>query len=109
MPGLLNDSSVMTCPHGGQVQIVTANTRVQAGGGFAVRSTDTFTIVGCPFVIALVPHPCTQVQWAQPAQKSRVMGDFTLTEASVGLCTAADQSVQGPVSIVSTQAQVSGL
>jgi hypothetical protein len=109
MPGLLNTESVLMCPHGGTVQIVTTNTRVQAGGSFAVLSSDTFIIAGCPFILGLVPHPCVQVQWLQPAERSQVGGEFTLTEASVGLCIAPDQAPQGAVLIVTTQPQVSGL
>jgi hypothetical protein len=108
MPGLLNLSSVMMCPHGGQVQSVTSNTHVRAVGDFMLRQSDTFLIVGCPFFIGPSPHPCTTVQWIEPAASSRVSGDFTLTEASVGLCVAADQAPQGPVSIVMTQPRVSG-
>lgn len=109
MPGLLNMSSVMMCPHGGQVQPITSNSRVQAAADFVLRMSDTFLIAGCPFILALVPHPCTQVQWVQPAARSRVSSDYTLTEASVGLCVAADQSPQGPVVIVVTQPRVAGL
>jgi hypothetical protein len=49
------------------------------------------------------------VQWVQPAAKSKVKGDFTLTESSVGLCVAGDQAAQGTVMIVNTQSKVSGL
>jgi len=108
MSGLLNMSSVMMCPHGGSVQPVSSNTRVQAAGDMVLRSSDTFLIAGCPFVLGVVPHPCMQVQWVQPAAQSQVISDFTLTEASVGLCVAADQSAQGPVTIVFTQPRVSG-
>jgi hypothetical protein len=109
MPGLLNVSSVMMCPHGGQVQAITTNTRTKAGGDFALRQSDTFVIAGCPFILGLVPHPCVQVQWVQPAARSQAVSDFTLTEASVGICVAADQAVQGSVLILATQPQVSGL
>jgi hypothetical protein len=108
MPGLLNASTVMMCPHGGTVTAITSNTQVKAGGDFALRQSDTFLVAGCPFLIVLVPHPCVQVQWVQPAARSQVGGDFTLTEASVGLCVAGDQAVQGTVLIVVTQPQVSG-
>ena len=107
MPGLLNMSSILMCPHGGMVQPITTNARVKAMGDFMLRSSDTFIIAGCPFNV-VVPHPCVQVQWVQPAAKIQVMGDFALTEASVGLCTAADQAVQGPVTIVFTQPRVAG-
>ena len=108
MPGLLNASSVMMCPHGGSVTAVTANSRVKVGGDFALRQSDTFMVAGCPFLIVLVPHPCVQVKWVQPAARSQVAGDFTLTEASVGLCVAGDQAVQGTVQIIVTQPQVRG-
>lgn len=108
MPALLNTASTLMCPHGGTVQIISANTRTQVGGGFAALASDTFVIAGCPFMIGTVPSPCVQVTWVQPAARSSVGGTPTLTEASVGLCAAATQAVQGPVSIVAAQSQVSG-
>jgi hypothetical protein len=109
MAGLLNGSSMLMCPHGGTVTIITSNTRVMAGGDFAVRSSDTFIVVGCPFMLGIIPNPCVQIQWVQPAARSQAMGDFTLTEESVGLCLADDQAVQGTVLIAFTQPQVAGL
>ena len=47
-------------------------------------------------------------RWVQPAARSQVLGDNTLTEDSVGLCVAVDQSVQGTVLITFTQPQVMG-
>ncbi|MDQ6867036.1 MAG: hypothetical protein M3178_00955 [Pseudomonadota bacterium] len=109
MAGLLNQSSVMMCPHGGQVQAVTTNSRTRVAGGFALRQSDTFVIAGCPFFLGPLAHPCVQVQWVQPSAQSQIIDDFTLTEESVGLCVAADQAVQGTVLIVETQPRVSGL
>jgi hypothetical protein len=109
MPGLLNSSSVMMCPHGGMVQATTSNTRAKGAGDFLLRSSDTFLISACPFFLGLVPHPCVQVQWVQPAGRSRAVGDFTLTGASVGLCLAADMAPQGTVILAFTQPRVSGL
>ncbi len=108
MGGLLNSSSVLMCPHGGTVQAVSSNTQVKAGGDFALRSSDTFTIAGCPFSLGPNYHPCVTVQWVQPAMKSQVLSDFTLTENSVGLCLAGDQAPQGTVQVLFTQPQVSG-
>jgi hypothetical protein len=108
MPGLLNLSSMLMCPHGGTVTIVSSNARVMAGGDFVVRSSDTFIIAGCPFILGLIPHPCVMVQWVQPAARSQALGDFNLTEESMGLCVAADQAVQGTVLIILTQPQVAG-
>ena len=109
MAGLLNETSTLQCPHGGTVSIVTSNTRVKGGGDYLARSTDTFIIAGCPFILGLVPHPCVQIQWVQPAARSQVSSDFTLTEESVGLCLADDAAVQGTVLIMFTQPQVAGL
>jgi hypothetical protein len=109
MPGLLNNSSIMMCPHGGTVQPTTSNTRVKAAGDFLLRSSDTFTIAACPFVLGTSPHPCVQVQWVQSDEQSQVMSGLTLSEESVGLCVAADQAVQGTVVIAFTQPRVAGL
>jgi hypothetical protein len=49
-----------------------------------------------------------RVQWVQTALRSKVVQDFALTEASVGLCLAADGAPQGTVLVNSTQAQASG-
>src|SRR5437588_11723757 len=108
MAGLLTMSSVMMCPHGGTVNPITTNTQVQVAGDFVLRSSDTFLIAGCPFVIGVVAHPCVQVQWVQPALRSQVISAFTLTGESLGLCIAPDMAVQGTVIISFTQPQVSG-
>jgi hypothetical protein len=108
MGGLLTDSSVLMCPHGGTVQVVTSDSRVQAASGFVLRSSDTFTIVGCPLNVSGAPHPCATVNWVVPSLRSKAVGDSTLTDASVGLCQAADQAVQGPVQIVVAQPRVTG-
>ena len=108
MPGFLTASSVMMCPHGGTVQATPANGKIQAGGAPMLTAADTFVIAGCPFNVASAPHPCVSIQWVQPATRSTLSGNPTLTEASVGLCVAADQAPQGPVMINSTQASVTG-
>jgi hypothetical protein len=109
MGGLLNTASVLMCPHGGTVSAITSNTRVNAGGSPVVRASDTFIIAGCPFTLPpAVPSPCVSVQWISPDTRSQVMSDFTLSEASVGLCLAATQAPQGTVLITSTQEQVTG-
>jgi len=108
MAGLLTTSSIMQCPHGGMVNVISSDTRVQAVSNFVLRSSDTFTIAGCSFNPGTA-HPCVRVQWVQPSLKSQVTGDFTLTEESVGFCVAADMAVQGIVLINFTQEQGSGL
>src|SRR5262249_8059228 len=106
--GFLTMSSMMLCPHGGQVNPVSMNGRTKAAGDFILRSSDVFLVIGCPFILVLLPHPCVQVQWVVPSTSTQVISDFALTEESVGLCLAADQAPQGPVQIVFTQPRVAG-
>jgi hypothetical protein len=108
MGGLLTTASVMMCPHGGTVSPISSNTRVNAGGSPVLRSSDTFVIAGCPYNIAGAPHPCVSVQWMTTDLRSQVLSDSTLSEASVGMCLAPDQSPQGTVIVMTTQEQVSG-
>jgi hypothetical protein len=109
MGGLLTTASVLMCPHGGTVSIVSSNTQATAGGSPLVRPSDTFIIAGCPFTLpGPVPSPCVSVQWMQPDARSKAGGDFTLSEASVGMCLAATQAPQGTVLINTTQAKVTG-
>jgi len=108
MGNLLTTASSLLCPHGGTVSAVSANTRAKAGD-FVLRSSDTFTIAGCPFTLPSGPHPCMTVQWIVAALRTKVLGDPVLTSDSVGLCNAADQAPQGTVLINSTQTKASGL
>jgi hypothetical protein len=73
-----------------------------------VRETDTFTIAGCTFSTTNGPHPCVRVQWSSHTQHSKVLGGFTLSESSSGMCLAGDQAPQGAVQIVTTQQRVKG-
>jgi len=107
--GFLNMSSLLMCPHGGKVQPISTNTRVKAVGDYMLRTSDTFTITSCTFNVAGMLHPCVKVQWMQPTTRSQVFGDSTLTKDNIGLCVAADQAVQGPVTIAFTQSRVTGV
>ena len=103
----LNISSSLQCPHGGMVQIISANARVKADGAFVALATDQFVIAGCPFQIpvgpAMVPSPCLLVQWLVSDLRTTVNGLPTLSQSSAGLCLNAMQIPQGPVSIANTQ------
>ena len=105
----LNVNSQLQCPHGGQVQIISTNTRTKGGGGFLVTTADTFTVVGCPFQVGTVPSPCIKVQWIVSDMRVKVNGSPTLSQSSTGLCLSAAQVPQGPVSIVNTQANVKSM
>jgi hypothetical protein len=109
MGGLLNTSSVLMCPHGGSVQIVTTNVRAKASGDLIVRASDTFLVAGCPFTVGPALHPCVQVRWVSTAAEAGVAGDFALTTDSVGMCVAADQAVQGTVLVVFTQPRATAM
>ncbi len=108
---LLTTASSLQCPHGGTVTIASSNSKASAGAPLALAN-DTFTIAGCPFQIPVgtgtVPHPCVKVQWTKTNLKTSVNGQSTLSQDSVGLCLAADQAPQGPVSVVQTQPKASG-
>src|SRR4051812_15553685 len=108
---LLTTASSLSCPHGGTVTISSANTKAKGDAALAL-ATDTFTIAGCSFQIPVgvgtVPHPCMTVQWVKPNVRTLVNRTPTLAKDSVGLCLAADQAPQGPVSVSQTQAKVSG-
>lgn len=100
MPPLLTTTATILCPHGGTV-IAQSAAPAKAGQAPVLRTADTFTVAGCAFSTpATGPHPCVTVAWTQPAAAVTVAGDRPLTTASIGLCKAADQAVQG-VAIVS--------
>jgi len=109
----LNTMAALRCPHGGTVTIASANARVAAGGAPLARSSDTFTITGCPFQIpvgpAMVPSPCVRVQWIMPDLRDKTNGSLGLSQGSAGLCLAATQLPQGPVGVVGTQAKASSV
>jgi hypothetical protein len=109
MGQFLTTASTLMCPHGGTVTAITSNTKAKAGGDYILRSSDTFIVAGCPFILVLIPDPCIQVQWVVSALQNTVMDDAVLTTDSVGLCISALGPPAGPVVIASTQAQVSGL
>ena len=98
----------MQCPHGGMANVVNTNTRVKAGGNFALLATDTYTVAGCPLNVAGAPHPCVMIQWTAPSVRVKVGGNPVLLQTSVGLCKAADQLVQGTAIVSGVQTQVKG-
>jgi len=103
-------NTTMQCPHGGQVQLLTTNNKVKADNGFIGTMSDTYTILGCPFQIPgtpPIPSPCIKVQWIKPDLRCKVKGSAIISNTSVGLCLAATQLPQGPVSVVNVQTKVS--
>jgi hypothetical protein len=102
----LTTSSVLMCPHGATIQASTSNTRVKADGAYVLRSSDTFSIAGCPFMTGPTPSPCTQVEWVTEALNNSV-GDKVLTDDSVGMCIGSS-GPQGTVLVQQTQSKAQG-
>jgi hypothetical protein len=109
MGALLTTASSLQCPHGGTVMISTSNSKVKADGAFVARSSDTFSISGCPFNISGSPHPCVRVLWMVTTLRNQAAGGPALAEDSVGLCLAGDSAPQGTVIVASTQTKTKGL
>lgn len=109
MPGfLVHVGATAICPHGGQVSVVSTNSRVLVSGQQAATMGDTYLIAGCAFNISGSPHPCVKVQWLVPASRVLVNGQAVILQTSTGICQSADQTPQGPPNIVTTQMRVRG-
>lgn len=98
MPGpLLHVTAVMTCPHGGQVNIISSNVRVLVNGMPVSTMADQYLIVGCAFTVPPgKPQPCIRVQWTTPAVRVMVNGPPAMLATSVGICMSADGIPAGP-------------
>jgi uncharacterized Zn-binding protein involved in type VI secretion len=106
---LFHIGATAICPHGGQITVVSSNTRVLVSGMPVATIADTSLVAGCAFVLGTTPHPCVTVQWLTPATRVTVNGQPVLLQSSTGLCQSADQTPQGPPTIVSTQTRVGGI
>ena len=108
----LNVNSVLQCPHGGSVQIITANARVKVDNAFAALATDQFIISGCPFQIPIgtgtKPQPCVVATLA-PAPRILINGVAAVVNVGPSVCRSAEQIPQGPASVTVVQTRVSTL
>jgi hypothetical protein len=103
---LLTVASTLQCPHGAAVTIVPANPVVQVAGAPLAMSTDTFIVVGCPFLLPTVPpipSPCITVQWVVTNLVVSAGGSAALDQTSQGICYSALGAPQGLVVVVNTQ------
>lgn len=103
---LFSVGAVAICPHGGQVTAISADARVLASGTPVALVSDQFLVAGCAFAPGGVPQPCVMVQWLTPTVRALVAGQPAITQASAGLCIAANGAPNGPVTVVSTQPRV---
>lgn len=110
MPGfLMQVGTTAICPHGGQMSIITTNTKVLLGGQPATTMSDTFLIGGCAFTIPPgKPQPCVLVKWMTPASRIMIGGKPAILQNSVGLCQSVEQIPQGPPNVIMTQIRVKG-
>lgn len=105
---VLQVGCTIQCPHGGMVTAVATNTRTKTDGAFALLSSDTFTVAGCPFVVGTKPQPCVTVQWTGEARSFQVDGTPVLLQTSFGLCKSAEGLVQGVALVSGVQTKVMG-
>jgi uncharacterized Zn-binding protein involved in type VI secretion len=110
MPGpIVHVGAVAMCPHGGQVTIVSTNTRVLVNGMPAATLGDNYVIAGCAFTVPPgKPQPCVRVQWLVPATRVLINGQPAILQASTGLCQSAEQIPQGPPVVTGVQPRVVG-
>ncbi|MBU1564812.1 MAG: hypothetical protein KJ630_04190 [Proteobacteria bacterium] len=108
MPGKnLTTSAVVICPHGGQAQLMTANTQMTADGSAILLETDVHPVVGCPFSVGSKYSPCVRISWSAGSQRVSINGTPPLVASSIGQCFNAEGAVQGVATIVNTQQRTS--
>jgi uncharacterized Zn-binding protein involved in type VI secretion len=111
VPGTLFQlGSSAICPHGGQVSVVTSNTRVLLNGQPVATMKDTFPVAGCTFSVpGPKPQPCVRVQWIAAATRVLVMGSPPITLTATGLALSVEGIPGGPPTVIRTQLKVSAI
>jgi len=111
MPGFLfHVGATAICPHGGQVQTISTNTRVLVNGMQAATMGDVFLVAGCAFTVPPgKPQPCIKVLWLVPSARILINGQPAILQTSTGLCQSPEQIPQGPPTIIVTQPRVAGM
>jgi|SRR5262245_4778526 len=104
MPGtILTTTSTVTCMHGGQAILLTANTKVMVDGAPALLETDIHPVAGCPFTIGPKYSPCVRIEWTAGAAKVTINGTKVLVRSSIGKCISAEGAPQGIALIMNTE------
>lgn len=110
MPGFLfHVGASAICPHGGQVQVISTNTRVLVNGTPVATMGDQYMVAGCVFTVGPKPQPCIKVQWLVPATRVLINGQPAILQLSTGLCQSAEQIPAGPPTVIATQTRVMGM
>jgi hypothetical protein len=104
MPGqILTTASSITCTHGGQAILFTANARVRVDGAPALLESDIHPVIGCLFYDGSKYSPCIRIEWAAGAGKVTINGRKVLVRSSVGKCLNSQNLPQGIALILNTQ------
>jgi hypothetical protein len=104
---LFHVGATAICPHGGQVAVISSNTRVLVSGMPVATMADTTTVAGCAFTVPPgKPQPCVLVRWLVPAARVLINGQPALLQLSSGLCLSPEQIPQGPPTVIATQPRV---
>ena len=109
MPGnILTTSSTIMCPHGGQANLITTNSKSSANRSLALLESDIHIVAGCPFTVGSKYSPCVRIEWSSGAAKVTIDGTKVLVKSSIGNCLNGEGGSQGVATIVNTQQKVSG-
>lgn len=80
MPGfVLSAGAVVTCSHGGQVQVTPGQIRALAGGTPILTRADILKVAGCPGVSP--SPPCSLVQWTNVSGRVTASGQPVLIQS----------------------------
>jgi hypothetical protein len=105
MPGpCINVGATAMCPHGGQITVISSDTRVLASGTPVATLADQFVVAGCAFTVPPgKPQPCFNVQWTTPATRVLINGQPPILQSSTGLALSVDAIPGGPPIVTVTQ------
>jgi len=100
---ILTINSKIMCPHGGNVLLLTSNTKLLVENVPALIESDIYSVTGCPFTVGSKYSPCVKVEWNQGALKAKSNEISILVNSSMGKCTNLEGALQGMALIINTQ------
>ncbi|MGW7529155.1 PAAR-like protein [Streptomyces sp. NPDC054783] len=105
---LVTIGATVMCPHGGQANVLPAQSRVLVDGSPAATEADVYTVTGCTFTAGGNPHPCTTIRWTGASARIRINNSPALLQDSTALCNTAAGAPQGPPNVTIVQQRVVG-